>query len=69
MKSGYKTLSENFKERDHFGDIGVDTKIKFKYYHKAHWNFKEKLMPLLNSYLIRNMNYIKKKSLFQFRAL
>ena len=36
MKSGYKTLSENFKERDHFGDIGVDTKIQFKYYHKAH---------------------------------
>jgi len=31
MKSGYTTLSENFKERDIFGDIvGVDAKIKFK---------------------------------------
>lgn len=32
MKSGYKTLSKNFKERDIFRDIGVDAKIKFKYY-------------------------------------
>jgi len=33
MKSEYKTLSENFKERDIFGDIGVDAKTKFKYFH------------------------------------
>jgi hypothetical protein len=30
MKSGYKTLFENFKERDIFGEIGVDAEIKFK---------------------------------------
>jgi len=29
MKGGYKTLSENFKERDIFGEIGVDAEIKF----------------------------------------
>ena len=32
MKSGYKILSEIFKEWDTAGDTGTDAKIKFKYY-------------------------------------
>jgi hypothetical protein len=32
-ESWIQNFFENFKERDIFGDMGVDANIKFKYYH------------------------------------